>query len=183
LTANARSERSTPRVLNIGCGEDTYGTDRLDIRETSATTVVHDVELGIPFPDETFDEVYSKNNLEHLRNVGFHLDEIHRVLKPNGRLVLITDSAMCLRYYVLGTHTGRYERKHKGDRHYSIFTPNHLINHLEAAGFKDITWKYVETDTVGRLVDRIMRHLSLTKGMSYPRIEVRATKSNSAGES
>jgi SAM-dependent methyltransferase len=135
--------------------------------------------LGIPFPDETFDEVYSKNNLEHLRNVGFHFDEIRRVLKPNGRLVLITDLAMCLRYYVLGTHTGRYETRHQGDRHYSIFTPNHLMNHLEAAGFKDRTWKYVETDTLGRFVDKIMRHLSFTKGISYPRIELRATRRDS----
>jgi hypothetical protein len=50
------------------------------------------------------------------------------------------------------------------------------VNHLEAAGFKDITWKYVETDTPGRFVDKIMRHLSFTRGMSYPRIELRATR-------
>ena len=60
------------RILNIGAGSDFYGTDRLDIRPTPSTTIVHDVEKGIPFEDETFNEVYSKNNLEHLRNVGFH---------------------------------------------------------------------------------------------------------------
>jgi SAM-dependent methyltransferase len=160
----------------VGCGNSKYGTDRLDIRPTSTTTIVHDLEMGIPFPDNTFDEVFSKNNLEHLRNVGFHFDEIRRVLKPNGKLVLVTDSASCVRYYVLGTHTGRYEKIHKGDKHYAVFTPHHLVNHLEASKFKEIRWSYVETDTSGRVLDRIFRHLSFTKPFSYPRIEIRARK-------
>jgi len=163
-------------ILNVGCGDDLYGTHRVDIVPTKATTHVFDVEEGIQFPSEYFDEVYSKNLLEHLRNVGFFLQECYRVLKNGGKLVLITDSASCLRYYVLGTHTGRYERKHKDDKHYSIFTPNHLVNHLEAARFENITWNYVETDTSGKFLDKIFRRLSFTKSISYPRIEVRARK-------
>ena len=33
----------------------------------------------LPFPDNYFDEVYSKNLLEHLRNPGFALKEMIRV--------------------------------------------------------------------------------------------------------
>jgi len=167
---------STKRILNLGCGDDTYGTDRIDVKETSTTTYVHDLEKGIPFPDETFDEVYEKNLLEHLTNVGFHLEEVRRVLKKNGRFICITDSASCLRYYLFGTHTGRYERKHKGDKHYSIFTLSHLVNHFEHVGFKEITWRYIETDTLGHFLDRLFRSLSFTRAISYPRIEVRAMK-------
>jgi len=162
------------RILNIGSGDDFYGTDRLDIKPTSATTIVHDVERGIPFPDETFDEVYSKNNLEHLRNVGFHFQEVYRVLKKDGKLVLITDNASCMRFYLFGTHTGRYERKHEGDHHYSIFTTKHLVNHLEVVGFKDIKWSYVETDTMGKYLDWFTG--LFLKVISQPRIRVEAKK-------
>ena len=54
-----------------------FGTHRVDIRMTKATTHIHDVEKGIPFSDNSFDEVFERNLFEHLRNPGFHLDEIH----------------------------------------------------------------------------------------------------------
>jgi len=165
---------STKRILNLGCGDDTYGTDRIDVKETLTTTYVHDLEKGIPFPDETFDEVYEKNLLEHLRNVGFHFEEIHRVLKPNGKLVLITDNAACLKYY-LGTHTGRYEKLHGGDRHFSLFTLQHLRNHLEQARFKVEKIGYCDTEHPSRYLDRLLRIIGLER-LSHPRIRVEATK-------
>jgi predicted SAM-dependent methyltransferase len=156
------------RVLQLGCGTSTYGDDRVDFIQTPATTLVHNLEEGIPFPSDTYDEVYERNLLEHLRNVGFHLQEIYRVLKPNGKLILITDNAVCWRYYLFGTHTGRYEKLHKGDCHYSIFTKKHLQNHFEKSGFKNISITGVTTDTLGRFID----YFTFIK----PRIKVEATK-------
>ncbi len=166
--------KNVRRVLNIGCGLDTYGTDRIDKCESPAVTMVCDVEQGLPYPNASFDEVYSKNNLEHLRNVGFHLQEIHRVLKRGGRLKLITDNASCIRFYLFGTHTGRYEKLHEGDCHYSVFTVNHLKNHLKAACFTDVKFSYVETDTKGRFLDWLTR--LVFRSLSYPRIRVEARK-------
>jgi len=157
------------RTLNLGCGEDTYGTDRIDIRETPATTLVHDLEKGIPFPDNFFDELYSKNLLEHLRNVGIHLEECYRVLKKGGRLVIITDNAACSRFYSLGTHEGRYENKHKNnpdDKHYGIFTRQHLKNHLEKAGFSVKEISLIKTDTTGRFLDRLTGQLPRIKAVA-----------------
>ena len=130
--------------------------------------MVWDLEQGIPFPDETFDKVYSRNLLEHLRNVGFHLAECLRVLKKGGVVDITTDNAECWRYYVFGTHTGRYETKHPGDHHYSIFTMNHLFNHFEKVGFRKIRVKYVKTDTIGKWLDIIT--------FQHPRIQVEALK-------
>lgn len=162
------------RILNCGCGDDTYGTDRVDIRKTSATTLVHDLEKGIPFPDNTFDEVYSRIFLEHLRNVGFHFEEVCRVLKPNAKLVLITDNAACLKYY-FGTHIGRYERLHEGDHHYGLFTMQHLKNHLAKAGLNLVKMEYFDTEHPSRFFDRLLRIIGL-KRLSYPRIRVEAIK-------
>lgn len=156
------------RSLNIGCGESSFCTDRIDIRKTSTTTLVCDVENGLPFPDNTFFLVYSKNNLEHLANVGFHLKECLRVLRPGGKICLRTDNASCWRFYVFGTHTGKYEKLHSGDHHFCIFTKSHLKNHFEQAGFRDINIFYVKTDTLGKWLDLFT--------FQHPRIRVVAHK-------
>ena len=161
------------RILNLGCGDDLYGTDRIDIVPTKATTLVHDLELGIPFPNETFDEVFSKNNLEHVRNVGLYLQEIKRVLKPQGMLILITDNALSL-HWVLGSHSGGYDKHAGKDRHYALFTMEHLKNHLESVGLQVIEMKLVETDYFTRHFDRFVRLFA--PSISYPRILVRAQK-------
>jgi predicted SAM-dependent methyltransferase len=160
--------QSSKRILNLGSGNSIYGSDRLDFIKTSSTTLVCDLEKGVPFPDEIFDEVYSKSFLEHLTNVGFHLKECYRVLKKDGVINVTTDNASCQRYYWFGTHTGRYEQLHHGDRHFSVFTKNHLKNHFEVAGFKDIQINYVKTDTLGKWLDYVTRQ--------KPRINVKARK-------
>lgn len=159
-------------VLNLGCGEEMYGTHRVDINMTSATTHVFDVEKGINFQGDMFHEIYSRNLLEHLRNVGFFLDECYRVLKKGGKITLITDNAECVRYYWFGTHTGRYEELHEpNDRHYEIFTKNHLFNHFVVSGFHVESIEYIETDTSGRFFDMLTLNL-----LGRPRIKVVATK-------
>jgi len=161
------------RTLNLGCGNDLYGTDRIDIVATKATTVVHDLEIGIPFPNDTFDEVYSKNNVEHVRNVGFYFQEIRRVLKPEGKLVLITDNALSL-HWILGTHSGGYDKHEGKDRHYGLFTKEHLKNYLENAGLQILEMRLIETDYFTRYFDRFIRLFA--PSLSYPRIFVRAQK-------
>ena len=156
-------------IANLGCGNSTYGDVRIDFIKTPTTTLVYNLEQGIPFPDETFDMTYSTLFLEHLTNVGFHLKECYRVLKQDGVIDVTTDNAACQRYYWFGTHTGRYEKLHsKGDRHFSIFTKNHLKNHFEEAGFKDIQINYVKSDTLGKWLDY--------GTFQKPRISVRAKK-------
>jgi predicted SAM-dependent methyltransferase len=114
--------------------------------------------------------VYSQSFLEHLTNVGFHLKECYRVLKKDGLLDITTDNASCSRYYwpFIGTHVGRYESLHPGDRHFSIFTKNHLKNHFEVAGFRNIEISYIKTDTLGKWIDLFTRQ--------KPRIRVWAMK-------
>jgi predicted SAM-dependent methyltransferase len=158
-------------IINLGCGNSAYGDVRVDFIKTDTTTLVYNLEQGIPFPDETFDMTYSTLFLEHLANVGFHLKECYRVLKKGGIIDCTTDNASCSRYYwpFIGTHTGRYEKLHsKSDRHFSIFTCNHLKNHFENAGFRNIEISYIKTDTLGKWIDLFTRQ--------KPRIRVWAMK-------
>jgi len=52
---------------------------------------VCDVEsdIGLPFADNTFDVIYNKSFLEHLRDPDIFLREAHRVLKPGGTLLCL----------------------------------------------------------------------------------------------
>ena len=165
------------RILNLGCGNQTFGTHRVDFCATDTTTHVFDVERGLQFPDGFFDEVYERNLFEHLKNPNFHLTEVYRVLKPKGTLTLITDNASCIRYYLLRTHTGGYVgHRHlftaTSDRHYAIFTKEHLKNHLLSAGFEVVSIGFVETDYATRFIDKLARKVvpSALKSLTYPRI-------------
>jgi SAM-dependent methyltransferase len=50
----------------------------------SVTTVVGDCQNKIPYEDSFFDRVVVIHVLEHLPRLPAALDEVHRVLKPNG---------------------------------------------------------------------------------------------------
>lgn len=79
-------------VLNIGAGGSQIKFDNCVELETSIfrnTDVVGDAH-HLPFADEAFDAVITFNTFEHLREPKRAAGEIHRVLKPGGKLVLYT---------------------------------------------------------------------------------------------
>jgi hypothetical protein len=103
-----------------------------------------------------------------------HLAEIFRVLRKHGILDLVTDNAACLKYYLLGTHTGGYHGRHEQDRHFGVFTREHIKNLLECMGFTGIKISLISTEHPSRVFDLIMR-LVLPE-LSKPRIRAIAYK-------
>ena len=91
-------------VLDFGCGAghgvsgfrqmgyrafgvDIYPAFQVTGLEDSIGDVFRLIELEpyrVPFPDNTFDFVYSEGVFEHVGNYGEAFSEIHRVLKPGG---------------------------------------------------------------------------------------------------
>ncbi|MEM2955026.1 MAG: class I SAM-dependent methyltransferase, partial [Candidatus Nanoarchaeia archaeon] len=120
-------------ILNVGCGDETYGTHFVDLYPSRPEVIKCDLgKEKLPFPDNFFDEVYSKNVLEHLKNPGFALEEMKRVLKKGGELVLITDNAGYLFHHIdlsrfsntKACHQENTEYRRRGhplDKHYSLF--------------------------------------------------------------
>jgi len=184
------------RILNVGCGNDTYGTDFIDVYPSRKDVVKCNAdEEEIPFPDNTFDEVYAKFVIEHMKNVNAFLKKCKRVLKKDGRIKIITDNAGCwvfhfpLKFDYSLQHYDNAIREKEGhlDRHYSIFTPLHLKNHLSAAGFKNIrvnyTWFENKTASLKNHLlfvtfVSIARFVSffLPQKISHPHIFMTATK-------
>lgn len=127
----------TRRILNVGCGTDTYGTHRVDFAPGSAVTEVASV-LALPYKDGAFDEVFAANILEHMVNPMVFLQECVRVLRRGGRLVLVTDHAGYVGYHLVGLTPRDNHRWHgsHGDRHFMLFNEGHLRNLCEAAGLR-----------------------------------------------
>ena len=141
-------------VLNCGCGDTPWGDVRIDMYPSPTSNILGDLEQGLPFKAESFDEVLCLNILEHMGNPLNLIREIERVLKPGGLLRLRTDNASYWRYHLnanlarklgLGcalAHSGGYEQTEAHgpeDRHYSLFTFHHLRNLLRDARL-DIKW-------------------------------------------
>ena len=161
-------------TLNLGCGNSDYGDVRVDLKKTNTTTHIFDAGEKFPLEDNSFEQVYERNLLEHLPNPGFHLREVRRVLKPNGTLIVITDNAACLKFYTLGTHTGGYRKNNGKDIHYAVFTMEHMKNLMEYAGLLLVDIRLIDTGYFTKHYDKIVRLFK--PSLSYPRISVRASK-------
>jgi SAM-dependent methyltransferase len=173
--------RGQRRVLNVGCGTDTYGTHRVDFAPGSAVTEVASV-LALPYKDGSFDEVFAANVLEHMRNPGQFLDECVRVLRPGGTLVIVTDHAAYFGFHLRGW---RYADNHQwhgahGDRHFMLFGVGHLRNLAEAAGLEvakvDLFTKWPQ-GWAARLLSWVARPLAMAN------VRLEATKPPRPGRS
>lgn len=100
-------------VLEIGCGEG-YGVDllyknadKLTLIDKSPYTaeVIHatypDIKIiqeKIPpltqLDDNSFDVIVSFQVIEHIKEAALYIEEIHRVLKPNGKAYISTPNAL-----------------------------------------------------------------------------------------
>jgi SAM-dependent methyltransferase len=179
------------RILNVGCGEDTYGTDFVDMYPSRENVIKCDLEKGLPFEDDTFDEVYSRCVFEHLKNPFNLVLEMKRVAKEGGKIRLMTDHGSYWAFVFNNTaHSGRYEKdEHPDDRHYSFFTKTHLIHHFTAAGLDVEEVKFVEYFSQSRLkkiacivVQSILK-ITPFRNMAYGRIEITGVKKKSGVKS
>ena len=102
-------------VLDVGCGEGEAADEirkltNANVRcvDVSAVAVAASENRGfdayqvdvnsepLPFDDETFDLVYLTEVIEHLVRPDRALEEIRRVLRPGGHLIVSTPNLACL---------------------------------------------------------------------------------------
>jgi len=117
---------------------------------------LYDVERDrFPYPSESFDTVLCCELLEHLEKDPMHMmSEIHRVLAPNGVLVLTTPNAAALRSIAattLGYHPNLFSKYviptlSAETRHAREYTPRELLWLFRDSG---LTVRSVETGPYG----------------------------------
>lgn len=105
-------EQNTPNCLVIGSGEIGRGTKKLfdsktisivgsDIYESNFVDVVSDAHY-LPFEDQSIDGVWIQAVLEHVVNPQMVVEEIFRILKPDGIIYAETP-------FLQQVHEGRYD--------------------------------------------------------------------------
>ena len=147
------------RILDIACGGGTlslkiaekgcevYGVDlsedainsakRLAEREKIACEFKVGSAEDLPYPDGYFDKVVCSSSLEHFKDDMKALKGMYRVLKPNGSVVLTTDSFT----YPIGDELKEMHRKIAYISNY--YTIEKLKERFEIAGFEMNQSKYL----------------------------------------
>ena len=92
---------------------------------------IADVSAGIGRPDERFDYVFCLEVIEHLKNPYFVLEEIRRVLKPGGSLIVSLPNPYHFKE-IIWNLLGIKDRQ----GHIFSFTRQITYRLLEFAGFK-----------------------------------------------
>jgi SAM-dependent methyltransferase len=164
-------------LLDIGCGSggitaflkkamkprDVYGVEISSEAVESARAEgikAFEVDISIsklPFTDSFFDVVFCGEVIEHLFDPDFFLDEVYRVLKPNGTIILTTPNlgawfnrgalllgfqpsiSVSLRNPEVGKPFGKtFEKKTSGgsEAHIRFFTKRALEELLQIHGFR-----------------------------------------------
>lgn len=105
------------------------------LRKQGFTAVQADLNQPLQFPSHQFDLVTSLEVIEHLVNHELFLEEINRLLKPKGYLLISTPNIAWWGYR-LEAFLGRPPKKE--GYHLRFFTYNTLTELLEQSGFKII---------------------------------------------
>jgi len=151
------------KVLDLGCGfngnflqkirkesgekspENYFGLDiSVNPNMENIKLIKHNLNNPIPFEDKSFDVVTSLANLEHLENPEFVLEEIYRVLKPKGILLLTAPSVYgkpVLEF--LSFRLGLISRNEIED-HKNYFDRESLLKLLKVTGFSSVDHKYFQ---------------------------------------
>jgi SAM-dependent methyltransferase len=78
-------------IVNLGCGKTkipgVIGLDRVPI--AGVVDIVHDLDVvPYPFAEQSVDEIHMYHVLEHLHDPVRKMEELYRILKPQGTLFL-----------------------------------------------------------------------------------------------
>jgi SAM-dependent methyltransferase len=80
------------RILDVGCGiRKAPGAIGIDRNAASAADVLCDLDrFPYPFADNSFDRLQATHVIEHLSDVIRTMEEFHRLVRPSGRVRLVT---------------------------------------------------------------------------------------------
>lgn len=146
-------------VIDLGCGyharflhallpkiANGVGVDLSVEQSTSPKlkTIAANLNETLPMMENTFDVAVSMANLEHLEHPQHLLKEVHRILKPGGKLLLTAPTTCAkpvLEFLAFRLHLVSEDeiRDHK-----MYFNRKILLDYLHEAGFQNASHRYFQ---------------------------------------
>jgi len=133
--------KNTPKnKLYIGCGKDIKKDYiNLDIVKLPGVDVAHNLnKYPWPFKDNTFEEIYCANVLEHLESIVMPMEEIWRISKNKARVIIIVPISPGIGACADPTHKSFYSFLT-----FNYFRPEDALNYYSKARFNIIKRKII----------------------------------------
>ncbi len=123
LDIGCREGMQSERLLNLG-----YDVTSIDIEPKYPKAVTLDVNQPLPFDNATYDLIWCSEVIEHLIDPVFSVNEMRRVLKPDGRLIITTPNSYAW-FFRLFSIVGLSQKKiqNKGHLHFFCVQDIHKI--------------------------------------------------------
>ena len=130
------------KLLDVGCGDESYldGFGKLKVNTYGIDSIRHKnrkvkvcnlSEEKMSYSNNTFDVVFTKSCLEHLKPIEFPMREIKRVLKRNGILIALVPD-----------WRSQYKSYYDGYDHVTPFTRRGLRDLMKYIGFEEVKCEY-----------------------------------------
>lgn len=162
--------------LNLGCGDTVApGEFGVDIRPTPAVSVVADIGGSLPFRSDSVDSVTSIHCLEHMKDVVAVIEEIYRVLKPNGILNVAVPHVSNIGFFRDPTHY----------RPFTLGTFDYFVRGAKPVDYTPVEFEYVDRrlvfgrglrGSIGKMLYKLSpRRYEKYSAWKYPCYEIRVT--------
>jgi len=124
-------------VCGVDCSEDAVNKAKSSYPKIEFKVLEDD---NLPYEDNYFDTICMIDVFEHILDTETVLEELNRVLKPNGHLLIATSQITRLKMLIIALLSFD-EYFYPASPHIRHFTKNNLADLLAKKGFKAVKYK------------------------------------------